>query len=239
MHPIPLRASAAGLNLSLILILALQSPWAAAQTAADGKLQSLGNAGAKAPIMSREELRACLNEQAGLKTRSQELASQRAALDAERKQLEADNDALKQRRDEMAAKAERLANELNIQVAAHTETVTKFNAKMDALNVAMKNNESNVDRRRTLLEREGAQIQKTSDELNARNVAAQAEIDAAQVSLKAGLADFQAHIDDWNARNKKMEPAADAYDDQLGAWKSRCGGRNYRESDERAIRAGK
>jgi chromosome segregation ATPase len=233
MHALHHRASAAG------LLLALVAGLAQAQSApAGGKVQSLGNASAKAPIMSRDELRTCLKQQADFKTRSADMASQRAALDAERQALEKDNANLAQLRDELAAKAERSANEVNIKVAAHAETVQKFNAKMDELNEAMKRRED-VARRRANLEREGAVIQKTSDELNAANAAAQADIDASQRTLNAKFADFEVRIADWNQRNKQMDPTVANYEDDLAAWKTRCGGRNYRETDEQAIRAGK
>jgi uncharacterized coiled-coil protein SlyX len=236
MHAPLQRAGLAGLTLALMsqLVLAQTAPAAPA----NGKLQSLGSATAKAPIMSRDELRACLREQSEFKTRSADMASQRLTLDVERKALEQDNDALRKERDALASRVERTVNEINARVAAHTDTVKKFNDQMETLNAAVKKGE-NVDRRRAVLEREGAQLQKTSDELNATNAAAQAEIDAAQKSLTSRFAVIETRVADWNVRNRKMEPVAALYDDDMSSWKTRCGGRNYRESDEQAIRAGK
>lgn len=214
---------------------------ATAQTAAaggTGKLQSLGSANPKAPTMSREELRTCLNQQAELKNRATKMAEQRAALDAERKMLEQENESLKLQHKELAERARKTTEELNSTVAAHTEQVQKFNEKMDALNAAMKRGE-NVDRRRSLLEREGVQIQKVSDDLNVRNSAAMADLETQQKALNARLADFDARTDNWNARNAPMNSLADSYTDDLTSWKTVCGGRNFRESDEQAIRAGK
>ena len=226
-----LRASA--------LVLTLCAGVAGAQTTpAGGKVSSLGNAGAKATVMSRDELRACLKQQAELKGRSDEALTKRAALDTERKQLEVDNEALKVERDALVKKADQIAADNNAKVAAHAERVSKFNEKMDQLNAAMKRGD-NVDRRRQLLEREGADIQKTSDDLNAQNVAVQASLAEDQKGLNAKFSAFEARIADWNQRNKAMDSVAAVYDDDMTSWKTRCGGRNYRESDFEAIRAGK
>jgi chromosome segregation ATPase len=231
MQTITPRASLAG------LMIALCAGVAHGQTA-DGKVQSLGNASASASIMSREELRACLKDQASLKASADSMAGQRAALDAERKGLEVENDAIKAERDALAAKVEAAVQANNAKVAAQAASVNAFNTKMDELNVAIKRGD-NVERRRQSLEREGKKLQADSDELNAANKVEQDAIAASDSAIKDKFAKLEARISEWNERNKQMNPVADAYDDKLQSWKLRCGTRNYRESDEKAIRAGK
>jgi hypothetical protein len=226
------RASLSGLM--LILCAGLSH----GQTTADGKVQTLGNAKASASIMSREELRACLKDQENLKTSAAGMASQRTALDAERKALEVENDAIKAERDVLAAKVEAAVQVNNAKVAAQAASVNAFNTKMDELNVAMKRGD-NVDRRRQLLERDGKKLQADSDALNAANKLEQDAIAASDAAIKDKFTKLEARISEWNERNQKMNPVADAYDDKLQSWKLRCGTRNYRESDEQAIRAGK
>jgi chromosome segregation ATPase len=231
MQSITPRAGLAGLMFALCAGLAHGQ-------AADGKLQSLGKAGAGASVMSREELRACLQDQQDLKTSADGMASQRAALDAERKGLEVENDAIKAERDALAAKVDATVQANNAKVAAQAASVNAFNAKMEEMNVALKRGD-NVDRRRQLLERDGKKLQADSDALNAANKAEQDSFAASDAAIKDKFAKLEARISEWNERNKKMNPIADAYDDKLQSWKLRCGTRNYRESDEKAIRAGK
>ncbi|GAA0761994.1 hypothetical protein LRH25_22275 [Ideonella azotifigens] len=221
-------AGAAGLLLALVASLA----------AAQDKLQSLGNANAKASVMSREELRACFKEQDSIKAASIDLGTKRTALDAERKQLETENEAMKQQRDALAARVNQNAADMNARVAAHSAKVEAFNQKMDALNAAAKKGE-NIDRRQQVLEREGKEIQKTSDELNEAGKVFQASVDEDKNKLDSQFQQFQVKTDQWNTRNHDMDVAAANYDADLSSWKTRCGGRNYRESDEKAIRAGK
>lgn len=206
--------------------------------AADGKVQSLGNAGAGASIMSREELRACLKDQQDLKTASEAMASQRAALDAERKGLEVENDAIKAERNALAADVETKAKLMNARVAEQSASVNAFNDNMAKLNAAQERGED-VERKRQQLARGGKKLQIDSDAMNAANKVEQDAIAASDAAIKDKFAKLEARIAEWNVRNKQMNPVADAYDDKLQSWKLRCGTRNYRESDERAIRAGK
>jgi hypothetical protein len=74
---------------SLVLALCAGS----ALAADNGKISTLGNASAKAPVMSRDELRVCLQQDA-LKARAEDAKAKRAQLDVERKQLEADKEAI-------------------------------------------------------------------------------------------------------------------------------------------------
>jgi chromosome segregation ATPase len=229
------RASVAG------LMLALCAAAAQAQTAANapaGKVQSLGNASATASVMSRDELRACLRDQDALKATAASLADRRVALNAEQKALESENDGLKKERDAMAAKIEASAQAINAKVAAQAASVNAYNEKMDAMNAAAKKGE-NVDRRRQLLERDGKALQAASDSLNESVKAAQTENEATEKSLNERFAAFEGRIANWNTRNKQINPDADAYDEKLQSWKLRCGTRNYRESDEKAIRDGR
>ena len=208
-----------------------------ALAADNGKINTLGNASAKAPIMSREELRACLKQQDALKARAEDGKSKRAQLDAERKQLEADKDAIAAEHAALAARIEKTASDFNAKVAEQSKTVEEFNAKMDAMNKAAAKGD-NVDRQRQKLEREGKAIQQASDDLNAQNKTLNDQIATDKAAFDAKNTAFQARADDWNARNRTMDTTAAEYDADLDVWKKQCGGRNYREIDEKVIRSG-
>ncbi|WP_374430850.1 hypothetical protein [Ideonella dechloratans] len=208
-----------------------------ALAADNGKINTLGNASAKAPVMSREELRACLKQQDALKARAEEAKAQRLKLDEERRQLESDKAATLAERDAVTARVAESANAFNAKVAAHTKLVEEFNAKMDALNAALAKGE-NMDRQRQKLEREGKSIQQASDDLNAQNKTLNEQIAHDKQVLDEKYAGFQARIDDWNARNRTMDTTAEEYEMDVNVWKKQCGGRNYREIDEKVIRSG-
>ncbi|MCO5976235.1 hypothetical protein [Ideonella oryzae] len=227
------RSSTIALLPGLLLALCAGS----ALAADNGKINTLGNASTKAPIMSREELRACLKQQDALKARAEDGKTKRTQLDVERKQLEADKDAIAAEHAALAARIEKVASDFNAKVAEQSKTVEEFNAKMDAMNKAAAKGD-NVDRQRQKLEREGKAIQQASDDLNAQNKTLNDQIAADKAAFDTKNTAFQARADDWNARNRTMDTTAAEYDMDLDAWKKQCGGRNYREIDEKVIRSG-
>jgi uncharacterized coiled-coil DUF342 family protein len=188
--------------------------------------------------MNRDELRQCFKQQDEIKAASKSLGERRKALDEAKAPLTAEAEGLGSERETLVKRADRVADEANAKVAMQAAAVQKYNEKIDQLNAATKKGE-NVDRKRQLLDREGVALQRSSDELNTVNNAAQESLQQAQRELNEKLAAHEAHIADWNRANKSIEKDAAVYDDDLASWKRRCGGRNYRESDEKAIREGR
>ena len=64
------------------------------------------------------------------------------------------------------------------------------------------------------------------------------QIAADKVAFDTKNTAFQTRADDWNTRNHAMDTTAAEYDMDLESWKKQCGGRNYREIDEKVIRSG-
>ena len=220
---------------TLALMLALCA--GSALAADNGKINTLGNASAKAPIMSRDELRACLKQKDDLKVQADTAKSKRAQLDDERKQLELDQATLSKDHELLVAKVQQLTADFNAKVTEQSKVVEAFNSKMEALNAAEEKGE-NVDRQRMKLEKEGKAVQQSSADLATQKDVLNKQISDEKAAFDAKNAGMQARIDDWNKRNHSMETVADQYEQDLDLWKTQCGGRNYRESDEKVIRSG-
>lgn len=218
------------------LLLALCASAAMAETSKTG---SLGTANAKAPIMTRDELRACMQEQDAFKKRADDMKAQRATLDQERTERQAENESIKQERDALQAKIKAASDDFNVKAKAHQDAVAAFNEKMKDANDAVERGDPSAERKRDRIAREGKALNDESEALNAEVAKLKGSFQGDQDALNAKVTAFQTKVDDWNTRNKKLEADSIAYDDDLSHWKRTCGNRRYREDDETAIRKGK
>lgn len=105
--------------LAAILLTAATAAMAADAAAPKGNVLKLGQGQATGKLLTRDELRHCLKEEAGLKTQGEQVGRSRVELDAEKAQVE---------RDEQALGAERAAID-----ASDAAAVEGFNAKLAAL----------------------------------------------------------------------------------------------------------
>jgi chromosome segregation ATPase len=216
------------LTLACIALLGVFGAGAVAQTL-DGKATGSGK------VMSIHELRACIKQQEGLKSQRQDIEQRRARLDAERVEIEKDTQVLKPLRDEVVARNEKIKafNEKNNAFAARvnafnerSEEVKKSGRTGPALDRLLREQDKEQRELKSAdaaLKEEGKGlmdgVQERIDELNARTDASQ---------KRASL---------WNERNKQWETDASVYEDKRMDWSANCGGRRFREDDEKAIRA--
>ena len=217
------------LTLACIALLGCFGVGAGAQTL-DGKATSSGK------VMSINELRACIKQQEDLKTSRAEVERKRAALDAERVEISREGDALKPLKDQVQARTE-AATAFNEKMKALAERVKAFQEKQAALGENSNKSGPIVDRQRKDLEREHRELQ-------ALEISTKAEAKAIGDGLEQAVKELnqrgEAHQHlavSWNQRNKAWETESNAHEDKRVDWASNCGGRRYREDDEKAIRA--
>lgn len=219
-----------------ILALALLAGVASAVVAQGTASKSIGSAKGGGKLLTREELRACLNQQKDLAARKPLLVDERAALDRERQELGKAEDALKdeQARIEQAARLAadvgRRTKELQQQVADYNERAAKFqNANLSGLA---------ADRQRRALDSEKATIDKASAQLEADRTALGGAEQLAR-NFNAQVEARNRAVDDWNARNQSFARKAQALSVDEENFRADCEGRSYREDDEKAILSGK
>lgn len=216
------------LALACAVLLSASGTHSLAQTL-DGKASGSGK------LMSLNELRACIKQQQGLKAQRTEVEKRREALDAERVEIDKDTQATQKLREE---------------VVAHSEKVKAFNEKSNAFAARVKafgDRSAEVNssgRTGPALERALRELDKEQRELKL----ADAELRAESKSLTDGVQErvdalnartdaSQKRATNWNERNKQLQSEAEAYEDKRMDWSANCGGRRYREDDEKAIRA--
>ena len=216
------------------LVAAMTLP-ALAQT--PGKTGSLGSGGGSGPVMTREELRTCLKQQADLKTMGETYEGQKAQLAAARQALLADSQAVRGDLGDAKAVADKV-NDLNRRTAEVAARVADWNERWQAFEKA-KRSGPNVDRqRRQLIQEQKAMAAENKaldderEQLGGTGGASAAEANAKSDALNARTVA-------WNDRNKALVAEGERLAQERDLWASECGNRRYREDDEIAIKQGK
>jgi chromosome segregation ATPase len=232
---ITMRAAAlAGVGAAALLC-AAASLSAAAQTPKTATLgggTGSGNAGNR-PLLTREELRACLKQQ-------DDIAARRGPLEAQHKQMQDEKAALLQGAESLKderAKIERTRAaivELNARQTALGERIGQWNAKVKA---ATDGGQRLSAAERDALEAERAQLQRDSAQVESDRQALAGHEDAVRAFNTRAAAQDRG-VDDWNARNGRLAAQLDALQGERDAWATQCADRRYREEDEIAIRRG-
>ncbi len=232
------------ISLAACVAMAIAAGSAFAQTAAkpaagatEGKTLS-GKPASGGKIMTKDELRACIKRQDELATRKTAVDKQTAAMESERTALLQEKETLKA---DQANFDQRNAavRDLNARMKAFGEQVEAWNARLKQVNESGKSAKEIEAAKAPLIE-ERAGIDKTGAALNAERDKLAANMnDAALKQVNDRAAAVNAKTDDWNTRNKQQQDVALTYEDDRASWNTECGGRRYREDDEKAIRAGK
>jgi chromosome segregation ATPase len=197
--------------------------------------KTLGGKAASGKLLTRDELRACMNRQEAINDGGKGLEQRRVALDAEKAEIAKSGDSLKADLAEVNVKLAAV-REWEGRSAAHSGEVEAFNKRMKALDEMTRGQrdsaiaELNVERER---------LTKARAELDA----AVARVlppyqDAAKAYNQKALA-RDAVIVAWNERNKALNDDALKAEEERQAWLGECANRPYREDDELAIKAGK
>jgi hypothetical protein len=206
---------------------------AAAKPAASQAPATLG--GKK--IMTREELRVCLQRNDDLKARAKELDDQAAVINGERPQIEQSLEAIRAERAGLEARAANI-RAFQPRMVAYGQKVEAFNKRMGELN--------GKDRLTSTEGRQLEELRKQLPELDAERKALNDErdrlLDGYEDSVKAFAAKAKATEDraaEWNQRKTKHTQDTEDLAAASADWRRECADRPYREDDEKAIRAGK
>jgi DNA repair exonuclease SbcCD ATPase subunit len=224
----------------LAAVSTLVSPSALAQAkpATDNKTLGGKPAPAGGKVMSKDELRSCLKRQDELAKGKGEIDSQSAVLESERQALLKEADAVKADQAGLNSRNE-AARDFNNRMKAFAAEVQVWNDKVKAFNESGKKG--------TAAETEKAELEKQKGELDKKAAAFEAE----RTQLGAGSDDgsvkasndragaLNAKTDEWNTRNRDHQKRAETHEDARALWTDECGGRRYREDDEKALKAGK
>ena len=225
----------AGLWLAACSVAVAQS--APAAQAAGGATRSLGSGTGGGPLLTREELRACLNQGASMRTRTTELDGQRAALNKEKDAIAAEQQSLREARAPIEAMKPQ-TDELNQRMRAFKVRVDDWTARAEAFNASGKTG--------VWADRENKALQKERKEIEAERATLDAERDRLAAASKDIVGSYneraaalETRVKEWNRRNEELNKASSALEDEREKWVTGCADRRYREDDEKAIRAGR
>lgn len=209
----------------------------------DGKTLAIGGGAGTSggtgagPLLSREELRACLNEEESIRVRLADQDTARVPLDQEKQaiateqqQLRLDRapiDATKVKAEELAAKMKAFA----VRVQGWNERVALHNADKNPGTPA-------YDRNMVTLNREREEMQKDRTALEIERTALSTGAQDAVRTYNAKAAALDARVTAWNERNAKWNENLAVLEDERKLWVKTCADRRYREDDETAIKRG-
>ncbi len=211
---------------------------AQATSAETGKLSSLGKKGAPSgKPMSREELRACLNQQAELAKRRPELNELQAALKREREELLQIEQTLKAERAGFDQTSKAVA-EINERTKALAAKVEDYNTRYAAFQQAGRTGQAAERQQREFVSEQKA-LQAESDKLQAERATVTPVSEQALKTYNARAGSQGQAASEWNARQADLTKVAQKYETDRETWTLDCADRPYREDDEIAIKAGK
>lgn len=219
---------------------------AAAKPAAKAEDKTLalgGGSGAAAPgprkpILTRDELRVCLNQEADIRTRIEKHEASRAPLSAEKDEVLKAQEALRPELEAVQSRQKTAVAELSAKFTAHSQRVEKFTATVKEFNEANRSG-AQADQRRRQLNEEQAAIGAAAKALEAERAALTEKLQGEAKAFNDRKAAVDARIADWNARNNAWVDANVKLDEERRGWIDNCADRRYREEDEIAIKAGR
>jgi hypothetical protein len=216
--------------------LVLACAWPQVALAQAGAKTLGGEAPAKGgTMMTRDELRACLKEQQAQAGQVAELEKRRAEIATEAEAVRRQKEAVQAERDAFAAMAAQV-QAFKEKVKAHGERVAIYNQRTKAFKEEPPRG-AEAERERGQLEAEGDAVAKADAEIKAEAAQWTAKVEPARAALTEHTQSQQAAANAAIEHNRVFNEAVKVQEDQLAAWKQRCGNRPYREADEKAIRA--
>jgi chromosome segregation ATPase len=214
-----------------------------APAAAPGAASAAGARGfgtARGPLLTKEELRACLSQE-------EELRKRLAAHEAARVPLEQEKKGIADEQVVMRGDRAKLdPAELNAAIAAYTARNKAFAERQAAWEARLKSyndaGRTGTAEERDALESERKELEKELAALGADRKRAQDMQAARQEAVQAfnvKIAALDGRVTEWNKRNSAYNDASAVLEADRSTWGGSCGNRRYREEDEMAIRAGK
>jgi chromosome segregation ATPase len=190
------------------------------------------------PVLTRDELRACLSERETIAKRLEALEAARPALDDERKAIEVDREGVKVARDAMEAQRAK-SESLSARFNEHKVKLAEFNKAMADFNASDPRPGPESERRRIGLSKQSKELNDALVVLRADAAALETEAKSVVDVYNAKVTALNERADAWNQRNAELNRTRDKIKADDTAWISNCSDRRYREDDEIAIRNGK
>ncbi len=197
--------------------------------------KSLGGGSGAGPVMTRDELRACLKQQATLKTQVEQYDKDKVDLERERNEIQATQKAIDGERGGVQASAAKI-NEVNARTEALSKRIDEWNQAWQEFEKAARTGPMAERQRRRLLDDKRA-MEKEEKDLEAER-AAMGGVGSGAAEVNTKVDALNARTAAWNERNKGMVKRGEDLQQERDLWASECGSRRYREDDEIAIRNG-
>lgn len=192
---------------------------------------------ARGPLLTRDELRACLAQEDDLKKRVERLDSTRAPLEQDKKVIADEQVALRAERTKLEGTEPAVAA-FTERTKAFTDRLAKWNERVKAFSDSGRSGAA-AEREREALNVERAELEKERAALETERERLQAARGEAVQAYNAKVAALDPRITEWKKREAAYNEAALALEGERTAWVASCGNRRYREEDEIAIRSGK
>lgn len=219
---------------ALAVLLALPAP-----ALAQAKTGSLGGGAGAGPVMTRDELRACLKSQVALKQRVADYEVQKAAAEKEKADILVENQKLAAEKNQLGATAGKVQEE-NARNADLAQRVDDWNVRWAAFEKSGRSGPTAERERRRLVDEQKAlqREQEAAKAAAAGGGSAAADTSAAaQFNAKADALSQRTVA--YNERNKQLVKAGEDLAQERDLWAGECGSRRYREDDETAIKQGR
>ena len=198
--------------------------------------KSLGGGRGSGPVMTREELRTCLKQQATLKTQVEQYEQEKAAIERDKADIQSTQKAIDAERGGVQADAAKI-NDVNARTEALSKRINDWNVRWqeferDGRSGAM------GDRMRKRLVDEKRAMEREEKALDDER-AALGGVGGGASEINAKVDALNARTVAWNARQKAAVKRGEDLQQERDLWASECGNRRFREDDETAIRNGK
>lgn len=198
--------------------------------------KSLGGGGGSGPIMTRDELRTCLKQQAELKVRVAEFERNREALAKEKDAILQTKSAIDAERGGVQADAAKI-NDINARTEAVAKRIDDWNVRWQAFEKEGRSGPI-ADRQRRQLLNEQRDLQEANAALEKERTAL-GGVGAGANEVNAKVESLNARTVAWNENNKRMVALNETLTQERALWADECGSRRFLEEDEAAIKAGK
>jgi hypothetical protein len=220
-------------------------PAAAAAASEAGKTLGMGEGGAAAGgptrpgLMTRDELRQCLNDEEQIRKRLEALEQARKPMDAEKQALAEEQAKAKAEREAMEQRQKQVSEQLNVKFRAYADRVQGLNARVEKFNANTPSNPTVAERERRAMNDERAALEKERPALESERAAAVQMLEAEVKAYNERLGGIDQRVQDWNRRNARLNDDTEQLEAERKDWVKTCANRRYREEDEIAIKAGK
>lgn len=198
--------------------------------------KSLGGGQGSGPVMSRDELRACLQQQQALGTMVAAYDKDKAASDREKAELLRIQQAIEAERSGLRVDAAKI-NDVNARSADFSRRVADWNKRWQELEESGRTGTMADSDRKALIE-EKRRFDEEREALQREQATVGAGMQDA-VAMNARVDALNQRSAAWNERNKLLAQRGEDLLLERDLWTSECGNRRYREDDEKAIRSGK